>query len=93
MRSYIDQYIIDRVREIRKLKKISQETLAYKLDFESKGYIGAIESMNEERTECYNIKHLNQIAKILECSPQDFWPLKPIESYVSPRAIMKKHLS
>lgn len=89
MRSDIDQYIIDKVREIRKQKKISQETMAYKLDFESKGYIGAIESMNPERTECYNIKHLNQIAKILKCSPQDFWPLEPIEYYTSPRALVK----
>ncbi len=78
MRSDIDQYIIDRVRELRKKKKISQLTLAFKLDFESKGYIGAIESINPQRTECYNIKHLNEIAKIFKCSPKDFWPEKAL---------------
>ena len=25
----------------------------------------------------YNVQHLNEIAKILECSPKDFQPSKP----------------
>ena len=78
MRSAIDQYIIDRVRDIRKRKKVSQEKLAYELGFESKAYIGAIESSNPVRDETYNTVHLNKIAKILECSPKDFWPEKPL---------------
>lgn len=76
MRSAIDQYIIDRIREIRKKRKISQEQLAYALGFESKAYIGAIESNNPTRDETYNIYHLNEIAKILDCSPKDFMPDK-----------------
>lgn len=86
MRSAIDQYIIDKVRDFRIKRKISQEQLAYELGFESKGYIGAIESINPDRTECYNCKHLNQIAKLFKCSPKDFWPDEPIELYSSPRA-------
>jgi transcriptional regulator with XRE-family HTH domain len=78
MRSAIDQYIIDRVREIRKQKKVSQEKLAYALGFESKAYIGAIESNNPVRDETYNTVHLNQIARILNCSPKDFWPDKSL---------------
>lgn len=78
MRSAIDQYIIDQVRDIRKRKRVSQEKLAYELGFESKAYIGAIESSNPARDETYNIFHLNKIAKILECSPKDFWPQNPL---------------
>jgi len=86
MRSAIDQYIIDKVRERRIKKKVSQQKLAYYLGFESISYVGAIESMNRERSECYNCKHLNEIAKILECSSKDFWPDIPIDVYDSPRA-------
>jgi transcriptional regulator with XRE-family HTH domain len=78
MRSEIDQYIIDKVREIRTNRKKSQEDLAYALGFESTGYIGAIESKSPERTECYNSKHLNILAKLFNCSPKDFWPEKPL---------------
>ncbi|MEP7375881.1 MAG: helix-turn-helix transcriptional regulator [Chitinophagaceae bacterium] len=78
MRSEIEQYIIDRVREIRIAKKKTQAEIAYGLGFESTGYIGEIESPNPENTESYNSNHLNEIAKILECSPRDFWPEKAL---------------
>lgn len=78
MRSEIDQYIIDKVRDIRKKKKISQEKLAFELGFESMAYIGAIESTQPDSNKCYNCKHLNQIAKYLKCSPKDFWPEMPL---------------
>ena len=90
MRDAIDQYIIDRVREIRTKKRISQSKLAYALGYDSVSYIGAIESLNPIRTECYNSKQLNKIAIILECSPKDFWPDLPITSYISPRTIRKR---
>lgn len=85
MRAPIDQYIIDRVLEIRKKSKISQEKLAYSLEMESKGFIGAVESLNEKATKCYNVKHLNRIALILNCSPKDFWPEQPILEYKTSR--------
>lgn len=78
MRSDIEQYIIDRVREIRIAKKKTQAEIAYGLGFESTGYIGKIESPNPVNSETYNINHLNEIAKILGCSPKDFWPEKPL---------------
>ena len=78
MRTPIDQYIIDQIRDIRKKRKVSQEKIAYALGFESKGYIGKIESRNPKYSDCYNINHLNQIAKILKCSSKDFWPDKPL---------------
>ncbi|OJV98526.1 MAG: hypothetical protein BGO52_11650 [Sphingobacteriales bacterium 44-61] len=78
MRSAIEQYIIDKVREIRLEKNISQADLAYGLGFESTGYVGQIESSKPENTEVYNIDHLNEIAKILNCSPKSFWPELPL---------------
>lgn len=90
MREPIDKYIIDKVRKIRLEKKISQETIAIELGFESNAYISAIESMSSDRDECYNSKHLNQIAKLLKCSPKEFWPDEPIELYVSPREKQNK---
>jgi transcriptional regulator with XRE-family HTH domain len=76
MRSEIEQYIIDKVREIRIAKKISQATIAYGLGFESTSYVGEIESSKND--DAYNIDHLNTIAKILNCSPKDFWPESPL---------------
>lgn len=53
----------------------SQADLAYELGM-SVGFIGKVESANYPAH--YNIKHLNLLAKILGCSPQDFLPKKPI---------------
>ncbi len=78
MRSPIEQYTIDRIREIRIAKNKSQADIAYGIGFESTAYVGEIESSNPENSEAYNIDHLNAIAKVLECSPKDFWPEKPI---------------
>ena len=78
MRTEIEQHIIDRIREMRISKNKSQADIAYGLGFESTGYIGQIESSNADNSESYNINHLNEIAKILKCSPKDFWPDKPL---------------
>jgi len=78
MRSAIEQYVIDRVREMRNEKNVSQLTLAYALGFDSVSYIGEIESSKPENTECYNVTHINEIAKILKCSPKLFWPEDPL---------------
>jgi hypothetical protein len=48
------------------------------LGFESQGYISKIESTNPKYDDGYNINHLNEIAKILKCSPKDFWPEIPL---------------
>ncbi len=78
MRSAIEQYIIDKVREIRIVKGKSQADIAYGIGFESTGYVGEIESSNSESSAAYNIDHLNKIAKVLGCSPKDFWPDIPL---------------
>jgi transcriptional regulator with XRE-family HTH domain len=93
MRSPIDEYIIDKVREIRKLKRISQEEIAIKLDYESNAYIGSIESTAPERNECYNSKQLNLIAELLNCSPKDFWPDTPLKEYQPTRKMQTRRKS
>ena len=75
MKTKIDQYVVDKVKEKRLEKNLSQGDLAYELDM-SVGFIGKVES-NKYPTH-YNIRHLNELAKILKCSPQDFLPRKPI---------------
>lgn len=75
MKAKIDQFVINMVKEKRLEKNISQAELAYELGI-SVGFIGKIESTKYPSH--YNVKHLNQLAKVLECSPQDFLPKKPI---------------
>lgn len=75
VKSAIDWYIVNRVREIRTEKGISQAEVAYHLDL-SVGFIGHIESSNFRAK--YNTIHLNALAKLFNCSPRDFWPEKPL---------------
>lgn len=75
MKSKIDKYVIERVREKRIEKNLSQADLAFELGM-SVGFIGKAESLKYPTH--YNIKHLNDLAKILKCSPQDFLPSKPL---------------
>ena len=75
MKTKIDLYVISKVMERRLEKNISQAELANELSM-SVGFIGKVESTKYPSH--YNIKHLNLLAKILECSPQDFLPKKPL---------------
>lgn len=75
MKSKIDVYVINKVKEKRLEKNLSQADLANELNM-SVGFIGKVES--SKYPSHYNIKHLNQLAKILDCSPQDFLPKKPL---------------
>lgn len=75
MKTKIDSYVIAKVKEKRLEKNLSQADLAYELNV-SIGFIGKAESPKYPTH--YNIKHLNDLAKILKCSPQDFLPKRPI---------------
>jgi transcriptional regulator with XRE-family HTH domain len=75
LKNKVDLYVIEKVKERRLAKELSQADLAYELDM-SVGFIGKVESPNYPTH--YNVKHLNDLAKILKCSPQDFLPKKPI---------------
>ena len=71
----IEEYIIQKVREIRKEKGFTQEDLSLALE-KNVGFIGDIEAPSKKAK--YNTSHLNEIAKILCCSPKDFWPQEPL---------------
>lgn len=64
-----------KVREKRMAKGLSQKKLAAQLGV-SVGFIGKVESEGYDTH--YNIRHLNDLAAILECSPKEFWPENPI---------------
>lgn len=75
MKSKIDKFVIERVKEKRTENNLSQADLAYELGM-SVGFIGKAES--PKYSTHYNVKHLNELAKILKCSPQDFLPKKAL---------------
>ena len=71
----IEQYVVDVVKKKRLEKGISQKELGYQLDI-SLGFIGDVE--NPKYRAKYNLNHINQLAKIFECSPKDFIPEKAL---------------
>lgn len=72
----IDIYVIRKIKEKRKAKGISQSQLAFELDHSDRGFIAKIES--EKYDKKYNVSHLNEIAKILECTIADLLPKQPL---------------
>jgi len=56
--------------------KLSQADIAVHLDL-SVGFVGHIESPKFRAK--YNTIHLNELAKLFECSPKDFFPDKPLK--------------
>ena len=73
MERNIEQFVIDRVREMRQKKGISQAELADRIDV-SRGFIGAVENPHQRAK--YNLSILNEIAKVMDCSIRDFFPDK-----------------
>jgi transcriptional regulator with XRE-family HTH domain len=53
----------------------SQKDLAYQMEL-SIGFIGDIE--NPRYRAKYNLNHINELARVFECSPKDFLPEKPL---------------
>ena len=73
MKSAIELNIVRKVKEQRKKRKMSQRYLADCLNV-SQSFIRNIENENDDTA--YNIDHLNEIAKIFDCSIRDFFPEK-----------------
>ncbi|WP_245977419.1 helix-turn-helix domain-containing protein [Albibacterium indicum] len=69
--SDVDIYLIERVKELRVEKGISQAQLAHLLDV-STGYIGHVESSKDRAK--YNLNMLVKLAKVLECTYDDLLP-------------------
>ena len=74
MKSDIDIYIMNEVRKKREALEMSQETLSFKIG-KTHSFVSNVESNVEKK---YNCTHLNSIAKILKCSPKDFFPQDPL---------------
>lgn len=71
----IDLYVIGKVKELREKAKMRQIDLAHHLGM-ADSFISNVES--NKRRDKYNIRHLNELAKVFNCSPQDFLPEKPL---------------
>ena len=67
----INKYVIKKVRAKRLEKGFTQSRLAFELD-QSTSFIKQIESGKYGKK--YNISHLFEIAKILECGVGEFFP-------------------
>lgn len=76
MNKNIEEYVIDEVRRRRVEMGISQAALADYINV-SRGFIGDVE--NPKRRAKYNLHLINEIAKVLKCSPRDFLPPEPLE--------------
>ena len=75
MKTAIEMFVIQKVKEMRIREGLSQAALADCLNL-SKGFIGDVE--NPKSRAKYNLTHLNEIAKILNCSIGDFLPEQPL---------------
>lgn len=75
MKSQIELYIVREILTRRKKHKYSQQYIADCLNV-SRSFIKNIENLNDSTA--YNIDHLNELAKVFECSPKDFWPTNPL---------------
>lgn len=76
MKTKIEQFVIDKVKELRSKENMSQAKLADLLEV-SKGFIGNVE--NSKKIEKYNLNHINELAIIFNCSVTDFFPNDPFE--------------
>jgi transcriptional regulator with XRE-family HTH domain len=74
-KNVIDWYIVNKVREIRAERGLSQQDIADHLGT-SASCIGQIESPGSRAK--YKTLHLNELAKLFGRSPKDFWPEKPL---------------
>lgn len=73
--SPIEKYIIEKVKERRQALGLSQMALSQKLEM-TDTFVSHVETTT--RRAKYNINHINSLAKVLECSPKDFWPDHPL---------------
>jgi transcriptional regulator with XRE-family HTH domain len=75
MKSAIDLFVINKIKEKRKEFNISQRGIADILNC-SAGFVGEVES--EKYVTKYSVHQLYLIAKEFECPPSEFFP--PLDS-------------
>lgn len=88
MRTLLDQYIIDRIREKRIAIKMSQEKLSILLGFKSNAFVGSAESPRS--TKKYNPVHINKAALIFKCRIWDLIPEHPLEDNQPVRPLARR---
>ena len=88
MRTELDQYIIDRIRERRIALKMSQGVFSEKMGFKSNAFIAAAESPRS--TKKYNPVHINKAALIFKCKFWDLVPQYPIADNKTVKPLSKK---
>lgn len=73
MKTTLDIYITEKVKQIREEKRFTREQVDIKLSFSSRtNYISHIKNGTDKS---YNLYHLNELAKIFNCDIADFSPL------------------
>jgi transcriptional regulator with XRE-family HTH domain len=82
LKTDIEAYVINKVKEKREEHKFSQSELAVRLNV-SNGFIGQAESSKSPTK--YNLNHLNQLAVIFGCSIKDFIPEEPFKKSCLPK--------
>lgn len=75
MKTDFEWFIIERVKEKRIEHGLTQTQLSIELGLAS-GWVGKVESRKIK--DKYNLNHLNQLAKIFKCNPQEFLPKKSL---------------
>lgn len=73
----IELYVINKVKELRKAAKLSQEKLSLELKLDS-SFVGHAERLSRE--EKYNLNHINEIAKYFDVPIASFFPPKYLET-------------
>ena len=68
---YIEQYVIDKVLNLRLQKKLSQKELGDILNVSS-SFIGNVESLNNPAK--YNLKHIAMLSTYFKLTPKFFIP-------------------
>jgi len=76
LKTEIEAYVINKVKEKRIERNLSQSELAVELNV-SNGFIGQAESSKSPTK--YNLNHINSLAIIFKCSVQEFLPKEPFK--------------
>lgn len=74
-RTILDEYVINKIREIREESGISQESLSYMMNFRSN-----VVAKAERGDINYNMRHIHLISLALKKAPRDFFPDQPLIS-------------
>jgi transcriptional regulator with XRE-family HTH domain len=73
----LDWFLINKVRELRKARNLSQVALSVAMGL-SEGVVGKIE--NPRNRAKYNIRHFTLLINALKCSPCDLIPEVPLKN-------------